>query len=268
MPPKRATTTAAHMSATAIEQFIEARVAKALANQEFNETTTMEMAMAMTTMILELELQGLHAVPESWFERMESVFHISGCTVENQVKFATCTLLGVALTWWNSHVKTVGQDAAYIMSWKTLMKMMTAKYCPRSEIKKLEIEIWNLKVKGTYLTEAIELANDLMDHKVHSYAERQAKNKRKLDNNNQAQQQPPKKQNVTRAYFAGPSEKKEYAGNLHLCNRWHYMSDCPELKNRNHGNQAGSSEARGRVYALGGGETDQDPNIIEEEIEA
>ncbi|GJU43236.1 reverse transcriptase domain-containing protein [Tanacetum coccineum] len=27
--------------------------------------------------------------------------------------------------------------------------MMTAKYCPRSEIKKLEIEIWNLKVKGT-----------------------------------------------------------------------------------------------------------------------
>nr|GFB39290.1 putative reverse transcriptase domain-containing protein [Tanacetum cinerariifolium] len=36
-----------------------------------------------------------------WFERMESVFHISNCTIENQVKFATCTLIGVALTWWN-----------------------------------------------------------------------------------------------------------------------------------------------------------------------
>nr|GEV98881.1 reverse transcriptase domain-containing protein [Tanacetum cinerariifolium] len=34
---------------------------------------------------------------------------------------------------------------------KILMKMMTAKYCPRSKIKKLEIEIWNLKVKGTYV---------------------------------------------------------------------------------------------------------------------
>ncbi|GKF18674.1 hypothetical protein Tco_0063592 [Tanacetum coccineum] len=36
-----------------------------------------------------------------WIEKMESVFHISGCAVENQVKFATCTLLGAALTWWN-----------------------------------------------------------------------------------------------------------------------------------------------------------------------
>ncbi|GKC84358.1 putative reverse transcriptase domain-containing protein [Tanacetum coccineum] len=31
----------------------------------------------------------------------------------------------------------------------TLKKMMTDKYCPRGEIKKLEFEMWNLKVKGT-----------------------------------------------------------------------------------------------------------------------
>nr|GFC32399.1 hypothetical protein [Tanacetum cinerariifolium] len=48
-----------------------------------------------------------------WFERMESVFHISNCVVENQVKFVTCTLHLVALTWWNTHVKTVGHEAAY-----------------------------------------------------------------------------------------------------------------------------------------------------------
>ncbi|GKD28533.1 hypothetical protein Tco_1239311, partial [Tanacetum coccineum] len=34
-----------------------------------------------------------------WIEKMESVFHISGCAIENQVKFATCTLLGAALDW-------------------------------------------------------------------------------------------------------------------------------------------------------------------------
>nr|GEX76789.1 hypothetical protein [Tanacetum cinerariifolium] len=73
-----------------------------------------------------------------WCERMESVFHISNCTAENQVKFATCTLHSVALTWWNTHVQTVGHEAAYGMSWKTLMKMMTDKYCPRNEIRKLE----------------------------------------------------------------------------------------------------------------------------------
>nr|GFB26595.1 hypothetical protein [Tanacetum cinerariifolium] len=33
-----------------------------------------------------------------WCERMESVFHISNCAAENQVKFATCTLHSVALT--------------------------------------------------------------------------------------------------------------------------------------------------------------------------
>ncbi|GJR21791.1 reverse transcriptase domain-containing protein [Tanacetum coccineum] len=79
------------------------------------------------------------------FERMETVFRISNCIVENQIKFSTCTLLGVALTWWNSHVRTVGHDIAYAMTWTDLKKKMTDKYCPRSEIKKLEIELWNLK---------------------------------------------------------------------------------------------------------------------------
>ncbi|GJV00272.1 putative reverse transcriptase domain-containing protein [Tanacetum coccineum] len=49
----------------------------------------------------------------------------------------------------NSHVKTVGHDVAYAMTWKNLKKKMIEKYCPRDEIKKLEAEMWNLKVKGT-----------------------------------------------------------------------------------------------------------------------
>ncbi|GJW12943.1 putative reverse transcriptase domain-containing protein [Tanacetum coccineum] len=51
-----------------------------------------------------------------------------------------------------SRTLTVSHDAAYGMPWKTLMKMIIDKYCPRNEIKKLEIEIWDLKVKGTNLT--------------------------------------------------------------------------------------------------------------------
>ncbi|GJR27739.1 reverse transcriptase domain-containing protein [Tanacetum coccineum] len=82
-----------------------------------------------------------------WFERMETVFRISNCTVENQVKFATCTLMGIALTWWNSHARTVTNEVAYAMTWTDLK--MTTKYCPRNEIKKIEAELWNLKVKGT-----------------------------------------------------------------------------------------------------------------------
>ncbi|GJR42542.1 putative reverse transcriptase domain-containing protein [Tanacetum coccineum] len=64
---------------------------------------------------------------------------------------ASCTLQGSALTWWNSHVRAVGQDVAYTMPWTALKRMITDKYCPRGEIKKLESEYWNLKVRGTDL---------------------------------------------------------------------------------------------------------------------
>ncbi|GJU13789.1 putative reverse transcriptase domain-containing protein [Tanacetum coccineum] len=188
-----------------------------------------------------------------WFERMESVFHISNRAVENQVKFATCTLHGISLTWWNTHVKIVSYDDAYGMTWKTLIKMMTAKYCPRNEIKKLEIEIWNMKVKGTdmasytqhfqelalmkcdvYQTqemeEAIEMENNLMDQKLRTLAERQIENKRKQDDNfrdNQNQQQPNKRQNTGRAYTAGPSENREYGGSLLKCSKCNYHHNGP-----------------------------------------
>nr|GEX21645.1 reverse transcriptase domain-containing protein [Tanacetum cinerariifolium] len=51
-----------------------------------------------------------------WCKKMESVFHISGCAIENQVKFATCTMLDDALTWWNGHLRTLGHNVAYAMT--------------------------------------------------------------------------------------------------------------------------------------------------------
>ncbi|GJY85219.1 hypothetical protein Tco_0499245, partial [Tanacetum coccineum] len=62
-----------------------------------------------------LYFKGTEGVIEltQWFERMETMFRISNCSVENQIKFATCTLLGSAVAWWNSHVKTVGHDVAH-----------------------------------------------------------------------------------------------------------------------------------------------------------
>ncbi|GJV97831.1 retrovirus-related pol polyprotein from transposon TNT 1-94 [Tanacetum coccineum] len=101
-----------------------------------------------------LYFKGTEGVVEltQWFERMETVFRISHCSVENQIKFSTCTLLAGALTWWNSHVRIVGHDVAYAMTWTELKKKMTDKYCPRNEMKKLEAELWNLKVKGASCT--------------------------------------------------------------------------------------------------------------------
>nr|GFB08629.1 putative reverse transcriptase domain-containing protein [Tanacetum cinerariifolium] len=48
-----------------------------------------------------------------------------------------------------TRAETVGHDVAYVVTWTNLKKKMTDKYCPRGKIKKLEVKIWNLKVKGT-----------------------------------------------------------------------------------------------------------------------
>ncbi|GJS67658.1 putative reverse transcriptase domain-containing protein [Tanacetum coccineum] len=54
------------------------------------------------------------------------------------------------ITWWECSMFTdTTPEAAHAMPWATLKKMMTDKYCPRGEIKKIETEMWNLKVKGT-----------------------------------------------------------------------------------------------------------------------
>ncbi|GJY65570.1 hypothetical protein Tco_0467808 [Tanacetum coccineum] len=80
--------------------------------------------------------------------------------------------------------------------------MMTDKYCPRSKIKKLETEMWNLKesdvvekyvgglpdmihgsvksLKPKTMQEAIEFATELMDKKILTITERQAEYKRKF----------------------------------------------------------------------------------------
>ncbi|GJU62930.1 reverse transcriptase domain-containing protein [Tanacetum coccineum] len=60
-----------------------------------------------------------------------------------------CTLMGTAQHGGNSHARTVTNDVAYAMTWSDLKKKMTTKYCPRNEIKKIETELWNLKVQGT-----------------------------------------------------------------------------------------------------------------------
>nr|GFB78318.1 reverse transcriptase domain-containing protein [Tanacetum cinerariifolium] len=78
--------------------------------------------------------------------------------------------------------------------------------------------------------EAIEFATEMMDKKMLTNAERQAEQKRKLNDtsrNNQHQQQPFKRNNVARAYTAGPGDKKPYGGIKPLCPKCNYHHDGP-----------------------------------------
>ncbi|GJX90963.1 putative reverse transcriptase domain-containing protein [Tanacetum coccineum] len=73
-------------------------------------------------------------------------------TEGDRVKFASSTLLDGALTWWNMYVRSVTLDTAHATPWSDFKAMFIRKYCPRNEIKQMENELWNLKVKGTNLT--------------------------------------------------------------------------------------------------------------------
>ncbi|GKC84874.1 reverse transcriptase domain-containing protein [Tanacetum coccineum] len=87
-----------------------------------------------------------------WFEKLESQFRISNVAEGDRVKFASSTLLDGALTWWNVYVRSVTLDTAHATPWSDFKAMFIRKYCPRNEIKQMENELWNLKVKGTNLT--------------------------------------------------------------------------------------------------------------------
>ncbi|GKB90714.1 putative reverse transcriptase domain-containing protein, partial [Tanacetum coccineum] len=115
------------------------------------------------------------------------------------------------------------------------------------------------------LDETIELANDLRDQKLRTYAERQTDNKRKADdssrNNHGHQQQPSKRQNVAKK---GNGTIPKGNGCFECRAPAHFKRDCPKLKNKDGGN----GSAQGWVYAFGNAEKkgnasrDPDSNVV------
>ncbi|GKD66848.1 putative reverse transcriptase domain-containing protein, partial [Tanacetum coccineum] len=137
----------------------------------------------------------------------------------------------VGLSQWLEKMESVrGNDvAAYTQRFQELALMCTKFLADETE--KIDKYISGLpdnihgnvmSARPKTLDDAIELANDLMDQKLRTYAERQNDNKRKADDSLRNNQQPHKKQNVARAYTVGPGEKKAYTGNLPLCAKCNY----------------------------------------------
>nr|GEX39430.1 hypothetical protein [Tanacetum cinerariifolium] len=164
-------------------------------------------------------------------------------------------VVGSALTWWNSYMRAVRQDVAYAMPWAALKKMIT-------KAEKVERYIGGLpdmihgSVKASKpqsMHEAIEFATEMMDKKMLTHAKRQAEQKRKLDDtsrNNQHQQQPFKRNDVARAYTAGPGDKKPYGGIKPLCPKM--VTKGIELE----------KETLARAYAVGTAETNPNSNVV------
>ncbi|GJW25891.1 putative reverse transcriptase domain-containing protein, partial [Tanacetum coccineum] len=175
-----------------------------------------------------------------WFEKMDSVFQISKYVDEDMVKYVVCNLEGRALTWWNDHVHSLGINDANRIPWNELKDMMTADYCPRTEIKKMKQEFWNLTMtemilidtliistiqgnvtssKPATIHEAIRMACGLVDQVVQAKAARIIdSNKRKWEDqqrgntnnrNNTHHHQQNQRQEAVKAYVVAPAEGKK-----------------------------------------------------------
>ncbi|GJT69759.1 reverse transcriptase domain-containing protein [Tanacetum coccineum] len=173
-----------------------------------------------------------------------------------KVKFATGTLTEESLSWWNSFAQPIGIEEAYKIPWSEFKKILIKKYCPRTEIKKMEDEFYNLTVKGNDLKtyniegnlllqssnfkEAITITQRLMDQVTkHNSVQGTNDDKQKFDDrrtftnnnyqnnrnnnnnnrNNDHHQQQSRRKETVKAYAATPTENNRYARSLPLCKR-------------------------------------------------
>ncbi|GJR91016.1 putative reverse transcriptase domain-containing protein [Tanacetum coccineum] len=191
-----------------------------------------------------------------WIEKMESVFNISGCAIENQVKFATCTLLGAALTWWNGQIRTLGPDA-YAMTWE--LTLICTKFVA-NETEKIDKYINGLpdNIYGNVKSskpKTLTTKGRLMIHPETTMA---------INNN------PPRDRMSPRSTIWGHLARDcKSSGNTNVANAQrdnraipkgngcfecgapgHFKRDFPKLKNKDGGN----GNAQGWVYAVGNAE--------------
>nr|GEY74747.1 reverse transcriptase domain-containing protein [Tanacetum cinerariifolium] len=137
MPPKRTSTSAApSMTQATIRKLVADSLAIAL------EAQAATMANADNTNRNTREREDHVA---------RKLFSRSNCIEDYKVTFATSTLTDDALSWWNAYAQPIGIEQANKITWTELKRLLTNKYCPRTEVKKMEDEFYNLIVKGNDL---------------------------------------------------------------------------------------------------------------------
>nr|GEW17046.1 putative reverse transcriptase domain-containing protein [Tanacetum cinerariifolium] len=150
MPPKRRSQTNPQLTLTQedVDQLVQDGIAAAIRDEYERvrrEATRAEGAFRLVR----------------WFEKMENTFEISECAEVRKVKFATATLHGQALTWWNSQVATLGREVENAGSWAEVKQMMTDEFCPTKEVQRLEDELRHLKLRDMNIAAYTERLNEL-----------------------------------------------------------------------------------------------------------
>ncbi|GJZ01108.1 putative reverse transcriptase domain-containing protein [Tanacetum coccineum] len=232
MPPKRTSTSAAPaMTQAAIRQLVADSVSAALEAQATNMANTnnttgpREAPVARKCSYKEFmscqpfNFNGTEGAIGliRWFERTESVFSRGNCAEKNKVKFAISTLTEEALFWWNSFAQPIGIEEAYKVTWSEFKRLLIKKYCPQTEIKKMEEAITIIQrlieqvIKHNSLQETNDHKRKLEDGRNTTNGNNN--NYRNNNHNNDYHQQRNRRKETVRTHSATSTKNKKYTEN-------------------------------------------------------
>ncbi|GKC09572.1 putative reverse transcriptase domain-containing protein [Tanacetum coccineum] len=239
---------------------------------------------------------GAGADGARWFEKLESVFRISDCKERDKVKFATATLQGRALTWWNGRIASMGIDAANGTPWTEVRKWMTEEFCPRSVLQRLEQELMvepeqvkveqyihglSKNIRGdvtssrpTGIDEAVRMAYQLMGQIIQDKTDEVSEGEKRKGEGDRGgrgdnrrdynRRQNQRRANAGAMTNVAPNDNEVYPRldrkdvTCFNCNeKGHRKRDCPKLKKNGQG-----GNNHGAVYKLGAIDAQQDPKVV------
>ncbi|GJZ96927.1 reverse transcriptase domain-containing protein [Tanacetum coccineum] len=178
--------------------------------------------------------------------------------------------------------ETVGHDVVYAMTWTYLKKKMTDKYCPRVEIKKLEVELMFpeesdkierfagglpdmihgsvVASKPKTMQEETKIATELMDKRIHTFVERTGEKKLYGGSKPLCLKSPANANTTNNLRGTGTGQKPT----CYECGaQRHFKRECSKLKNNNNrGNPARNVNALVKVYAVGHAGANPDSNVV------
>ncbi|GJW77827.1 putative reverse transcriptase domain-containing protein [Tanacetum coccineum] len=175
-----------------------ARAAKEkLTSQDHLEARDSKSQYALGMLIVTSRTEGVVGLTQ-WIEKMGSVFNISGCVIENQVKFATCTLLGAALTWWNGQIRSLGPEHMQVL--REVKGNDVPAYIERFQ----ELTLICTKFVANETEKVDKYISGLPDNTIYG-----------------------KVKNAAKVYNIGTGKRKPYGGSLPKCTKCHLYHNGP-----------------------------------------